>query len=165
MSRARFGGTFGPVPGYGAGNRIERVEPVTPWHPVISRAEARREGRLRYFTGKPRLRGHVCERRVSDWTCLGCDQERWHARIAHPGYRLRKALADTHGYMRRHWAALEERLTEMYAREAPAHSASAPLYRLNPALNAKSPAPGLSFCEGVGAPRGGALPPHGEDTT
>ena len=103
-----------PVPGYGAGRRIERIEPVTTWQPLITRAEARREGRTRYFTGKPCLRGHVCERRVCDKTCLGCDQERWHARIEHAGYRLRKKMSDTLSYYCRALAASIERAAAMY---------------------------------------------------
>ena len=117
-ARARYGAMFGPVPGYGAGGRIERIEAVTSWHPLISRAEARQKGLTRYFTGHPCLRGHVCERRTSDKTCLGCDQERWHARMTHVGYRLRKAMTDTLGYGRRHIAALEDRLAEMYTSPA-----------------------------------------------
>ena len=39
---------------------------------IISRKDARAAGLKRYFTGKPCCRGHVCERWVSDKTCMEC---------------------------------------------------------------------------------------------
>src|SRR6266566_2309359 len=50
---------------------------------VISRADAKRRGLTRYFTGRPCKRGHVCERRVYNWECLECYQavvRRWQRR-------------------------------------------------------------------------------------
>ena len=42
---------------------------------VISRKEARRDGRIRYFTGKPCKSGHISERLVSCGKCLACNRE------------------------------------------------------------------------------------------
>jgi 5-methylcytosine-specific restriction endonuclease McrA len=42
---------------------------------VISRSEAKRLGRTRYFTGKPCKRGHVSERDVLNLTCVTCSSE------------------------------------------------------------------------------------------
>jgi hypothetical protein len=41
-------------------------------HTIISRAEARRLGLNRYFTGKPCAHGHVAERRISGRSCIKC---------------------------------------------------------------------------------------------
>ena len=43
---------------------------------LIDRGEARLLGLLRYFTGKPCVRGHVAERIVSTRACLGCVKQR-----------------------------------------------------------------------------------------
>lgn len=50
---------------------------------TITRAEARRQGAKRYFTGKPCLRGHIAERQVSNLTCLECNLEKVRARQWH----------------------------------------------------------------------------------
>lgn len=42
---------------------------------VIGRQEAIKQGLLRYFTGKPCLRGHISERAVSHRGCLSCHSE------------------------------------------------------------------------------------------
>jgi 5-methylcytosine-specific restriction endonuclease McrA len=42
---------------------------------IISRAEAKAQGLLRYFTGKPCERGHVAERIISSYKCLECARE------------------------------------------------------------------------------------------
>lgn len=42
---------------------------------VISRSDARRLGKTRYFTGKPCKRGHVSERDVLNLTCIICSSE------------------------------------------------------------------------------------------
>lgn len=39
---------------------------------MISRAEAKRQGLTRYFTGKPCLYGHISERMVTNASCLQC---------------------------------------------------------------------------------------------
>jgi hypothetical protein len=39
---------------------------------IVTYGQARREGRLRYFTGKPCLRGHVAERYAGTGTCVEC---------------------------------------------------------------------------------------------
>ena len=44
---------------------------------IISRAEAKALGLRRYFTGKPCKHGHVAERLVSTWQCMGCQQRRY----------------------------------------------------------------------------------------
>lgn len=43
---------------------------------VISRADAKARGLLRYFTGEPCKRGHVSERQVSNFACLECKNEK-----------------------------------------------------------------------------------------
>ena len=43
---------------------------------IVSRAKAKEQGLKRYFTGKPCKRGHVCERQVSNKTCVQCQQDR-----------------------------------------------------------------------------------------
>lgn len=42
---------------------------------LVSRAEAKRLGLVRYFTGKPCAHGHVAERRVVNHTCTACEAE------------------------------------------------------------------------------------------
>ena len=39
----------------------------------VSRQEARERGLVRYFTGNPCKHGHVTERFVGNWKCVGCD--------------------------------------------------------------------------------------------
>ena len=41
----------------------------------ISRADAKALGLVRFFTGKPCVRGHLCERRVCNGRCVDCDRE------------------------------------------------------------------------------------------
>jgi hypothetical protein len=43
---------------------------------VISRAEARKKGLKRYFTGKRCKYGHRAERRTKNWTCDECERNR-----------------------------------------------------------------------------------------
>jgi len=40
------------------------------------RAEAKAEGKTRYYTGRPCLHGHVAERQTSNGTCVVCLKER-----------------------------------------------------------------------------------------
>lgn len=40
--------------------------------PIVKRAEAKAEGEMYYFTGKPCKRGHIDKRRVSDHGCVEC---------------------------------------------------------------------------------------------
>lgn len=42
---------------------------------IITRAEAREQGKARYFTGKPCRNGHLEERFTLDARCLGCSRE------------------------------------------------------------------------------------------
>ena len=49
---------------------------------IITRKEAKDNGKLKYYTGKPCKHGHIAERRVSTGACCGCDiitRERHHA--------------------------------------------------------------------------------------
>ena len=39
---------------------------------LISRTEAKALGLTRYFTGKPCPKGHICEKRVSNFNCIQC---------------------------------------------------------------------------------------------
>lgn len=55
---------------------------------VISRADARASGLIRYFTGRPCLRGHICERLVSSCGCPECSRV-----VNNPGKR-----ASAHAY-------------------------------------------------------------------
>lgn len=50
------------------------IEPQT--RPIVTRAEAKALGFVRYFTGKPCLHGHVVDRRVSDGHCWACQATR-----------------------------------------------------------------------------------------
>ncbi len=43
---------------------------------VVTRKQAIERNSLRYYTGKPCLRGHLSERLVSDKSCLQCKKER-----------------------------------------------------------------------------------------
>jgi len=43
---------------------------------LISRQIAQERGLIRYFTGKPCVRGHVCERTTSNKKCVACHRER-----------------------------------------------------------------------------------------
>jgi 5-methylcytosine-specific restriction endonuclease McrA len=47
---------------------------------IISRAEARAQGLIRYFTGRACKRGHIAERHVSNLTCVECQREKSAAR-------------------------------------------------------------------------------------
>jgi len=39
---------------------------------VISRADAKNHGFIRYFTGKPCIKGHISERYVTNGACINC---------------------------------------------------------------------------------------------
>jgi hypothetical protein len=43
---------------------------------VCSRSDAKKQGKTRYFTGKPCTHGHVAERFVSSFQCVTCTTER-----------------------------------------------------------------------------------------
>lgn len=43
---------------------------------LISRLEAKTLGRKYYFTGKPCPKGHIDQRRVSNWNCIKCELEK-----------------------------------------------------------------------------------------
>lgn len=56
--------------------RINMAERPIPYSgPVVTRAEARAAGLKRYFTGELCKRGHIAERRVSNWNCEECIKE------------------------------------------------------------------------------------------
>lgn len=66
---------------------------------IISRKDARAQGRKRYFTGEPCKLGHIAERLVSNLTCMAC--QRIKARLQYPNRdkeaeheRLRQWKAD-----------------------------------------------------------------------
>lgn len=42
--------------------------------PVVKRADAKKLGLKRYFTGKPCKHGHVDERRVGNFNCISCER-------------------------------------------------------------------------------------------
>lgn len=49
-----------------------RIEEQKPQPEVITRAEAKRLGLKKYFTGVACKRGHVAERYVANWVCVDC---------------------------------------------------------------------------------------------
>src|ERR1700678_1301496 len=49
---------------------------------IISFGEARANGFLRYFTGKPCRRGHIAERHTSNGVCMECHKMKMAARYA-----------------------------------------------------------------------------------
>ncbi len=91
---------------------------------LITRAEAKAQGRARYFTGKPCKRGHVAERYVSIATCVECNSEAG-----------RKRLATNPEYSRKHYAANRERYQEVrrkyYAANSEEHKARAAKWHAN----------------------------------
>jgi hypothetical protein len=42
---------------------------------IVTRAEALRQGLVRYFTGKPCKRGHISERFTNNGSCLNCQSD------------------------------------------------------------------------------------------
>lgn len=48
---------------------------------LLSRDEAKEQGKKRFFTGVPCSYGHIAERYVSTYKCIGCDQ-RYNAAIS-----------------------------------------------------------------------------------
>jgi hypothetical protein len=73
---------------------------------IISRAEAKRLGLKRYFTGKPCKHGHIDERYISRM-CVSCNQE--HSHKYYPENRERQLE-----YGRRYREANRERLLKYY---------------------------------------------------
>lgn len=57
---------------------------------MISRDEARAQGRTTYFTGEPCRHGHVSERRVDEGKCVACINERAARRRAKNPERVRE---------------------------------------------------------------------------
>lgn len=49
---------------------------LSPAQEIISRAEAKARGLMRYFTGEQCSRGHVAERQVSNFACLVCKNDK-----------------------------------------------------------------------------------------
>jgi 5-methylcytosine-specific restriction endonuclease McrA len=78
---------------------------------ITTRAEARTQGRKRYFTGKACKRGHVAERYVSNLECVVCKYDKDKARAWH------KHNKDKRGIQNRKWKrANAEKVRESYAR-------------------------------------------------
>lgn len=61
---------------------------------IITRKEAKAQGLVRYFTGKPCRRGHVCERLVSHSACIECKQKFHKEYYAKNKERLLKKVKD-----------------------------------------------------------------------
>lgn len=60
---------------------------------LVSRAEARRQGLKRYFTGKSCKQGHLCERYTCDAQCYQCAYDKVRARfLADPKADSRRVL-------------------------------------------------------------------------
>ena len=57
---------------------------------IITRAEAKAQGLVRYYTGEPCKRGHVCERHTCDFKCLMCNAEKAKERRAKDPERERR---------------------------------------------------------------------------
>jgi hypothetical protein len=47
-------------------------EAIAPIFVLVTRAEAKAQGKKRYFTGKPCRHGHISERRVVGSACVEC---------------------------------------------------------------------------------------------
>lgn len=43
---------------------------------IITRLEAKNNGYVRYYTGKPCRNGHIAERRTVNGVCYACDNDR-----------------------------------------------------------------------------------------
>ncbi len=59
---------------------------------IISRAEALSRGLIRFFTGRPCIRGHLSERNVVNRSCIACEVE---------GHRARRSR-DVEAHLQRH---------------------------------------------------------------
>lgn len=42
--------------------------------PIVTRADAKKAGQSRYFTGRPCPKGHICERWVASYSCAECQR-------------------------------------------------------------------------------------------
>jgi hypothetical protein len=67
-------------------------------HKIISRAEAREQGLLRFFTGRPCKRGHVAPRAVSNFRCIPCGRIK--ARLYEKIHPEKKRRSNTLVYQR-----------------------------------------------------------------
>lgn len=91
--------------------------------PILSRRQAKAIGLLRYFTGKPCIRGHIAERTTWNHVCVEC-RKLWRDAVREESRQKAKA------YYRAHKAEARERLKrrreksrEMYAAERQRHRA------------------------------------------
>ena len=84
---------------------------------VIKRLDAKADGLKRYFTGKPCVNGHICERYVADWICVKCKEMREFAwRVKN---RPRKvATANAWRAANHEWAKASKRAWYAASREA-----------------------------------------------
>jgi hypothetical protein len=79
--------------------------------PIVSRTEAKRDGKKHYFTGKPCIKGHVAQRYTSSG-CVVCSEEqrnRWSSENAEYHKKLQadwyKANREHHAAYGRKWSA------------------------------------------------------------
>lgn len=99
--------------------------------PIISRAEAKAQGLVRYYTGERCSRGHVAERQVANFACLVCKNEKRKAFArANP-----EAVSQAN---KRHYYANREQMLARAAAYAKAHpeknrANARAQYRKNPA--------------------------------
>jgi hypothetical protein len=85
--------------------------------PIVTLAQARAKGLIRYFTGRPCARGHLAERRVANYECTVCSRE------VGKKYRPRYRRRDNPKYR----AQLHRRRASIEAKAK--HAAAARLYR------------------------------------
>lgn len=71
---------------------------------ITPREKAKQSGSIRYFTGKPCLRGHISERQVSDKSCCECKRIRIKKLRESPEFREEERAEE-----RRRWASNIER--------------------------------------------------------
>jgi 5-methylcytosine-specific restriction endonuclease McrA len=68
--------------------KARQPKPVVPADRIITRADAKRRGLLRYFTGVPCKNGHLSERMTRGKVCLACHRERATVRRAETPERV-----------------------------------------------------------------------------
>lgn len=68
---------------------------------IVTLAEARARGLVRYFTGKPCKRAHIDWRQTTSATCMACDREKYHARAGERVPQMREYQAANRDIVRR----------------------------------------------------------------
>lgn len=96
---------------------------------LITRKAAQENGLRMFFTGRPCLRGHLCERFAGNKNCRMCKLERDNEKNAHPDSKLKRQAYD-----RRRWEldrpALAKKNLSNYEKNKDAYNAQKREYRL-----------------------------------